>query len=270
MDGIETTKKLREMGYDEPIVALTANAVAGQAEIFLNNGFNDFLSKPIDIRQMNNTLNKLIRDKQPPEVIEAARNEFNTRHNTKPKSKSVNDPAMIEAFVRDAQKALKTLEEIMHRNDYNDENNLRTYVINVHGIKNPLINMGRAELSASAMKLESAGRDKNFDVIITETPAFITSLKALVTELTPEEAQPEEEIKDDVMLLREKLAAIKNACGEYDRKTANDSIDELKNTKWSKSVKDLLYEISECLLHSDFEEAESKIDSYKTESGLDL
>ena len=73
MDGIETTKRLREMGYKEPIVALTANAVSGQAEAFLRNGFDEFISKPIDIRQLNMVLNKLVRDKQPEEVLEAAR-----------------------------------------------------------------------------------------------------------------------------------------------------------------------------------------------------
>ncbi|MCL2719345.1 MAG: ATP-binding protein, partial [Lachnospiraceae bacterium] len=71
MDGIEATKILRDSGYQEPIVALTANAITGQAEIFLANGFDDFISKPIDIRRLNAVLNKFVRDKQPPEVIEA-------------------------------------------------------------------------------------------------------------------------------------------------------------------------------------------------------
>jgi CheY-like chemotaxis protein len=75
MDGIETTQNLREMGYIKPIVALTANAVAGQAEIFLGNGFDDFIAKPIDIRRLNVVLNKLVRDKHPPEVVEAAKKE---------------------------------------------------------------------------------------------------------------------------------------------------------------------------------------------------
>jgi CheY-like chemotaxis protein len=44
---------------------LTANAVMGQSEIFLQNGFDDFLSKPINIRQLDAILNKFVRDKQP-------------------------------------------------------------------------------------------------------------------------------------------------------------------------------------------------------------
>ena len=73
MDGIEAVKHIRALGYDQPIVALTANAVAGQAGMFLENGFDDFISKPVDIRQLNFLLNRLVRDKQPPEVLETVR-----------------------------------------------------------------------------------------------------------------------------------------------------------------------------------------------------
>jgi signal transduction histidine kinase/CheY-like chemotaxis protein len=63
MDGLETTIKIRGLGYKKPVFALTANAVSGQREIFLNNGFDGCISKPVDVRQLNDTLNKYIRDK---------------------------------------------------------------------------------------------------------------------------------------------------------------------------------------------------------------
>jgi signal transduction histidine kinase/CheY-like chemotaxis protein len=75
MDGMEAVKHIRRLDYTGSIVALTANAMTGQAEIFLANGFDAFLSKPIDIRQLDTLLNHLIRDKQPPEVIKAARHQ---------------------------------------------------------------------------------------------------------------------------------------------------------------------------------------------------
>jgi CheY-like chemotaxis protein len=53
MDGIEAVKIIREYGYTRPIVALTANALVGQAGMFMENGFDGFISKPIDIRQLN-------------------------------------------------------------------------------------------------------------------------------------------------------------------------------------------------------------------------
>jgi len=63
MDGIETTRKLRESGYRGCIVALTANALVGNSEMFLENGFDGFVSKPIDIIQLDKILNEHVRDK---------------------------------------------------------------------------------------------------------------------------------------------------------------------------------------------------------------
>ncbi|MCL2203613.1 MAG: response regulator [Defluviitaleaceae bacterium] len=60
MDGIETTKMLRGMGYTHPIVALTANAIKGQAETLMANGFSGFISKPIDIKILNSYLIRFI------------------------------------------------------------------------------------------------------------------------------------------------------------------------------------------------------------------
>ncbi|GBU24224.1 aerobic respiration control sensor protein ArcB [Fibrobacteria bacterium R8-3-H12] len=64
MDGIEAVKIIRSLDYEHPIVALTANAIVGQAEIFLENGFDAFISKPIDAKQLDAELNRYIRDKQ--------------------------------------------------------------------------------------------------------------------------------------------------------------------------------------------------------------
>jgi len=60
MDGIEATAHIRESGNDVPIVALTANAIAGTRELYLENGFNDYLSKPIDVVQLNSILERWI------------------------------------------------------------------------------------------------------------------------------------------------------------------------------------------------------------------
>ena len=72
MNGTETMKALRAFGYTHPIVALTANALIGQAGGFLRDGFDGFISKPIQTMHLNTILTKYIRDKQPPEVLEAA------------------------------------------------------------------------------------------------------------------------------------------------------------------------------------------------------
>jgi len=76
MDGIETTQRIRAYGdedpfyKDVPIIALTADAVSGVKEMFLENGLNDFLSKPIDTIKLNSVLEKWIpREKQHGSVI---------------------------------------------------------------------------------------------------------------------------------------------------------------------------------------------------------
>jgi CheY-like chemotaxis protein len=60
MDGIETTQKIRALGYGGVIVALTANAVMGMREMFIEKGFNDFLSKPIDVSKLDEMLDRWI------------------------------------------------------------------------------------------------------------------------------------------------------------------------------------------------------------------
>ena len=70
MDGVETTRIIRKLGYNEPIVAFTANALVGQAEEFIRNGFDGFISKPIQTVHLNGILNKFVRDKHAVSVVE--------------------------------------------------------------------------------------------------------------------------------------------------------------------------------------------------------
>ena len=62
IDGIEVTKEIRFMPEyaNVPIIALTANAVTGAREMYLESGMNDFISKPIDIRALHDILRKYI------------------------------------------------------------------------------------------------------------------------------------------------------------------------------------------------------------------
>ena len=64
MNGVEATKTIRSMGYDHPIVALTANALTGTEEMFSQIGFSGFVSKPINFDHMEQYLFKFIRDKK--------------------------------------------------------------------------------------------------------------------------------------------------------------------------------------------------------------
>ena len=66
IDGVETTERIRQFGASDPyfselpIVALTANAVFGARKFFLEHGFSDFMSKPIDVVNLNTILEKWV------------------------------------------------------------------------------------------------------------------------------------------------------------------------------------------------------------------
>ncbi|MGN0413197.1 MAG: ATP-binding protein [Lachnospiraceae bacterium] len=70
MDGVETLKQIRELktnqSKDAVIIILTANAVSGAREMFLQEGFDDYLSKPIIVAK----LEKMIRNYLPPDLLQ--------------------------------------------------------------------------------------------------------------------------------------------------------------------------------------------------------
>jgi CheY-like chemotaxis protein len=258
MDGIETVKHIRELGYTAPIVALTANAVVGQADMFMLSGFNDFISKPIDMRQLNAVLIKFVRDKQPAEVIEAARNE-------KIEAGSSNgtniDLILLESFIRDAKKARDVIEEMCA--EFKNEKVLRKYTIIIHGIKSSLWNIGENELAELALKLEAAGREKNIEMLTISTPVFLVKLNELLENLESKLGEnSEDQFDEDIEDLHNKLLVIQTMCADYNRKGALDTLAEIK--KCSKETKLVLNKIMGHVLHSEFDEAENTAAAYIT------
>jgi signal transduction histidine kinase/DNA-binding response OmpR family regulator/HPt (histidine-containing phosphotransfer) domain-containing protein len=259
MDGIEAAKIIRDLGYTKSIVALTANALSGQAEMFLKNGFDDFISKPIDIRQLNITLNKLIRDKYPPEVVEAARKQKEII-TSKINQISVNSQ-LAEFFIRDARKAANILEAI-YINKCRRADDISMLIINVHAMKSALANVGEKDLSSEALKLEQAGRDNDLKLILEELPSFLKSLYDLINEFEENELKLEKDGSGDYSKLKENLLEIRAACGVYNKKTAKSLLAELRKKAWSQSVEGQLGVLAGFLLHSEFDEAVKNIDDY--------
>jgi signal transduction histidine kinase/CheY-like chemotaxis protein/HPt (histidine-containing phosphotransfer) domain-containing protein/HAMP domain-containing protein len=269
MDGIEAVKIIREWGYTYPIVALTANALAGQAEIFMANGFNDFISKPIDIRQLNTVLNKFVRDRYPPETVDAARrlkdglkdHVDDVIADSAPTPSA--DPELAENFIRDAERSFPILETI-HKNNYRRNDDIQTFVVNVHAMKSALANIGETELSRSASKLEEAGRVRDVATMTSEIPMFLNSLRDVIEKIRPRDTTDEVSLEDsDPAYLHEKLLVIQTACVSYDERAANAALDELRQKAWPLPVKELLSSIAEHLLHSEFEEAAALVEKYE-------
>ncbi len=62
MSGTETLQKLKEIdSFNTPVVALTANAITGMREEYINRGFNDYLSKPIVKEDLNRVMKKYLK-----------------------------------------------------------------------------------------------------------------------------------------------------------------------------------------------------------------
>jgi signal transduction histidine kinase/DNA-binding response OmpR family regulator/ABC-type amino acid transport substrate-binding protein len=172
MDGIETVQKIRELGYTRPIIALTANAVVGQSDIFMKNGFDGFISKPIDVRQLDATLKKFIRDKPPHGIIEAGKKENNMIGQV--------PPELVKIVLQDLARSVAVLEELQKKDGAYNDDDIQEYTVNTHALKSALGNIGETEISAAAYKLEQAGRAKDTAAMKEQTPVFLKELDAVV------------------------------------------------------------------------------------------
>ena len=259
MDGMEAVKIIRSMEYKHNIIALTANVLIGREQIFLQNGFDGFLSKPVDSRELNRILNEFIRNRKDPDVVEAARKE--QRNNMMSSNPSVFGKEIF--FIRDAENAVKTLEELSGKIQAPDDEEIKLYITTVHGIKSALANIGEYELSGTAHKLEKAGYDRNLSVIQSETAAFMEMLRYLIVKLKPVENDSNIKISDEnAAYLRRNLFEIKNACVVLDKKTIKAKLKELRMKKWPGYINAILDDIAIDILHSEFKKAAIRADEY--------
>ena len=187
MDGIETVKRIRSMGYSNSIIALTADALAGRDKMFFENGFDRYISKPVDLHELNLVLNEFIRDKKPPDVVEAARKEQHDKEqeNNVSGQNVAKESGVDNILAIDIKKAIKILEDLYARIHNLDEDGIDQFNVTVHGMKSALSNIGEKELYSKARKLEKAGINLNFDYLYTETPVLINGLKSLIANLKP-------------------------------------------------------------------------------------
>ena len=256
MDGIEATKKIRGMGYTGSIVALTANAVIGQSELFLSSGFDGFVSKPIDLKYLDTYLKRLIMDTQEDKVIDEARREAAVLR--KPNANSMDDinntgeipDLMIELFIRDAEKCKKTLDGILKPNGDFSQEEYRQISVSAHGLKSALTHINQLELAYMANELEQASKKKESGIICNKTPEFLMLLDELMHKLTPADAT-----KDfDKKFLLENLNVIRKECQQYDvNNAASAAIAEIVNFKLPAELRQSIGRISEYIIRGDFD-----------------
>jgi len=238
IDGIETTRRIRGMGYTRPIVALTADVLVGQAQKFFENGFDDFVSKPIDVRQLNAVLNRFVR-----------KNTFNIQENTNMKHD------LLLMAIADAKNILPILELTLKNIENASIDDLKLFVIKAHALKSILANMGEKALSQMAYVLEMAGKEQDKNAIKQEAPDLIDSIKAFIDKNETKAKKISIDKDEDPAYLRQQLKILSKSCENYDIKSVNATMSNLKKKSWSKATETLLDEISLHLLSSDFEAA---------------
>jgi len=255
MDGLKTTKKLREMGYMHPIVALTANAVIGQEEMFLANGFDGFISKPIDSRELNQILIELIRNKKLKQEKEPEEDML-----------VIESDELAAATALDIKNAAAVLDEVLPVISENGENSadMELYITTVHGVKSALANIGESLLSNMAYTLEQAGNNRNMDIIKSETIEFMKALYLLAERIERLKSKDEsiyslDVCREDMIFLREKFNEIIAACGQLLIKDAKAALVDLKEKTWPSEINKVLNEISVYLIRGEFIKVEAVI-----------
>ena len=257
MDGVEATKIIRDLGYKNPIVALTANAITGQVKFFLENGFDEFISKPIDIRQLNAVLNKLIRDKQPPEIIAAAHKQKQNELAASLKNDLKPNSVLQTVFLLDVKQSLPVLEDTLERIDATTEEDLHLFTISVHAMKSALANIGESSTSKQALALELAGKEHNRSFIKTHAKSLINSIRHIEARMLLENdnAASNSDTDDNPDFLLEQLHIISEACAIYDERPINAALEALNKLTWKKETRTLIDKIAEQILYGDFDEA---------------
>lgn len=278
MDGIEATKIIRMLndGDDEyykkvPIIALTANAVVGVRDMFIREGMNDFLAKPIEMAKLNSILEKWIpNDKKRPvkpeelEALKAPDNEamnditimgLDIKDGTRQTGGDFDNYLQIlAAFHTDARKIKDKMIECLNEKD------ISRYTIYAHSLKSSLASIGAKSLSEQAMFLEKAGNNMDIKFISDKNPLFLSELEFLLlqidTSLVFDVRSAERARLGDFKKQLEALdvALVNLAAAEVER-----IIDELLEHSWDEDIRELIFGMSDDVLISEFDEAQVKL-----------
>lgn len=197
MDGIETLEILKkESLVDEKtvVIALTANAVVGAKEQYLSAGFNDYLSKPIEIKELEKMLRKYLPG-NPDDTIQKSSQAQETVISDDPlealsklglhTSEGISYCGGEEGFYFEiigdyAKAAEKNAEKLT---SLKDEDNLNDYRILVHSIKSASKTIGARELYKEAYELEKASGDGNKDYLNNNHDQFVEKYLKLAQNL---------------------------------------------------------------------------------------
>ena len=260
MDGVEVTRVIRRMypDYnDVPIIALTANAVSGTKEMFLSEGMNDFVPKPIDLKVMTNA----IRTWLPVEMIVEGSVPVEDMSPNAPSGKikiaDLDTSAAIgllgseTLFYKVLKEYYKNIEKkaaaIM---DHFDNKRWPEYTIEVHALKSSSKQIGAMELSDMAAGLEMAGNARDTEYIKANTPTMLTkylSYRDLLDEYCREVATSARKRPYDRDELLGLLSRLFTASEDLDMDGMEENMNEICRYEWPDEIKDAMQELKDAV-----------------------
>jgi CheY-like chemotaxis protein/HPt (histidine-containing phosphotransfer) domain-containing protein len=295
MDGVETTNEIRKLGgkYKQiPIVALTANAIKGAEEMFLENGFNDLVTKPIEIRDLNRALEKWL----PPEKI-------SRKHELSESEVAEFDKMLDDAADEEGKKLtdfLDTLDQIAEINTeiglshvsgvkrlyyegvalfhkmlladcekmstFLKNSDINNFSISVHAMKSILATIGAMSLSESALKLETAAKKKEYDYCVEYFPELkekLVSLHGHLTEIFPDTQDSHEKQPGDIAFLRSHIVKAMVAIEDFDNDAGVKVITDLLNYDFGDETNTHLDNILTAFKNFDFDGAVKGLEEIK-------
>ena len=284
MDGVETAHKIREKvgNYFQnvPIIALTANAIGGAREMFLEEGFQEYVAKPIEMSHMERVLRKYIPDEKIVRMDDAsAPYESNVMEEVPEESSRINRRKGIqycggneEDYKEILQVYLSTgLQKIREIREKYKEEDWKNYTILVHALKSTSIGIGATDLGERAKQLELAGKEENISYIQAHHKEVMHEYEEVLLEIGGEtvrdkfakgpvriseentETEPavQEAISKD--LWRFHLSGLTDLLNTFEKEEVENKLQELAGYSYQgKSLKELLKPIKEKVSQFDF------------------
>ena len=212
MDGIEAVRIIRgeigtEYAQTVPIIALTANAIMGNEEMFLKNGFQDSVFKPIEMQRLDAVLQKWVRDEEleknliAQQAASGGKNFFDKRSGNDrrtgydrriftEKIEGLDIYKGLARFSGDMKSYIQILRSFVPNtrlllNAVKDvtEINLADYTIKVHGMKSSCRSIGAEAAGNKAEALEKAGKGGDFGFVAANNPALVEIVSKLITDI---------------------------------------------------------------------------------------
>ena len=269
LDGVETTRLIRRfhLDYNEvPIIALTANAVEGTKQMFLENGMNDFVAKPIELR----TLLAKVKEWLPVEKVRKANVAVATERqdeqihmeigdlDTDSAVKLLGSPDLYLSILTDyynliEKKAdqIKVLEETA---------NWPVYTIEVHALKSASRQIGANSLADKAAELEKAGNIRDTDFIQSHTDEMLEQYRSYLSILKPfcakEEKDDSEKTPITIQELTDYFAKMREAIGELDMDSMEEITADLGKYSYDSTQKELFTRLKSAADMMDVDECE--------------